>query len=183
MFAMIVRVPNLVLIVAAARIIDIILMVRGKSRAVRARRVHYISPINPLAFGLRVCIIGVMKFSYTLIRESSFTFDEDHIGRTPPDEVIEKLSDILDESERFCLKALFGMSEMSDTDLKVINAICVVSQDLKKTPVEFMFDMKVDYPHEFMKGFSDIARAWRHNGILPDPEVPSAEELTQQFEM
>jgi hypothetical protein len=145
--------------------------------------VHYISLVNPLALGLRVCIIGVMKFSYTLIRKSSFSYDEDHICRTPPDEVIEKLSDILNDSERFCLKALFGMPNMSETDTKLINAICVVSQDIKKTPVEFMFDMKVDYPLEFVKGFRNIAKAWIHKGLIPDPEVPSAEELTQQFEM
>ena len=124
-----------------------------------------------------------MKFSYTLIRKSSFSYDENHIGRTPPDEVIEKLSDILNDSERFCLKALFGMPDMSETDTKLINAICVVSQDMKKTPVEFMFDMKVDYPLEFVEGFRNIAKAWIHNGLIPDPEVPSVEELTQQFEM
>lgn len=117
------------------------------------------------------------------MRKSSFDYDEDHICRTPPDQVIEKLSDILDDSEAFCIKAVFGMPEMSETDLKVINAICVVSQDIGKTPVEFMMAMKVNYPWKFADGFTKVAKAWKANGLIPDPEVPSADDLNQQFEM
>ncbi len=144
---------------------------------------HYISPVNTLALDLRVCIIEVMKFSYTLMHDSSFDYDEDHIVRIPPDEVIEKLSHILDNSEASSIKAVFGMPEMSETDLKVINAICFVSQDLKKTPVEFMMEMRVNYPWKFADGFTKVAIAWKHMGLIPDPEVPSADDLNQQFEM
>jgi hypothetical protein len=124
-----------------------------------------------------------MEFNYTLLQASSFSYNEDTLFRCPPDEVVEHLSKALDESESYCLRAIFGMPNMSETDLKIINAICIVSQEQKITPLTFMKMMQVDAPLIFVSGFKKIAEAWQYEGILPSEDIPSAEELNQQFEM
>jgi len=75
------------------------------------------------------------------------------------------------------------MPEMSKADLEVINAICIVSQDMKLTPLTFMKMMEVNAPLIFTRGFKLIAEAWQHEGKLPKEDIPSVEELNQQFEM
>jgi hypothetical protein len=124
-----------------------------------------------------------MEFNYALMTASSFSYNEDKLYRIPPDEVVEHLSEILDESESFCLRAIFGMPDMSETDLKVINTICIVSQEHKVTPLNFMRVMHVDAPMRFVSGFTKIAEAWQYEGILPQEDIPSAEDLERQFEM
>ena len=122
-------------------------------------------------------------FTYDIMNASSFTYHSDLIGRIPPDDVVEHLATVLTDDERFCIKALFGMPEMSKADLEVINAICMVSQDMKLTPLTFMKMMEVNAPLLFTRGFKLIAEAWQHEGKLPKEDIPSVEELNQQFEM
>ena len=45
-----------------------------------------------------------MEFNYTLMEQSSFTFDEERKFRIPPDEVVESLASYLDYGERLALK-------------------------------------------------------------------------------
>ena len=123
------------------------------------------------------------SFTYDIMNSSSFTYHSDLIGRIPPDEVVEHLATVLTDDERFCIKALFGMPEMSESDVKAINAICIVSQDMKLTPLVFMRMMEVNAPLLFTRGFKLIAEAWQHEGKLPKEDIPSVEELNQQFEM
>ena len=124
-----------------------------------------------------------MDFTYTLMEQSSFTFDEERKFRIPPDEVVESLASFLDYGERLALKNVFGMPDMSETDLKIVNAISIVAQDTKVTPLHFMSLMRVNCPLSFVRGFKRCAEAWRATGLLPEEDIPTAEELNQQLEM